>query len=269
MASHGTVGEPVRLPVICPGMSQIRHEPRARTVGWELAAGHTIDRHRHDDHQLVYVSAGVLVVTTAAGSWIAAADRAVWIPAGTWHEHRFHGASRFHTVGFAAARPPLPADAPAVVAVSPLLRELLIACADPAAAPAETRRVRAVVRDQLRRSPQQAFVLPTPRDPRLVDACALATERLADAITLADLARAVGASERTLSRLFRDELGMTYPRWRRSLRILRAAILLCDGASVTAAAHDCGWRTTSSFVAAFGEAMGQTPGAYRASSAAA
>src|SRR5262245_4680269 len=113
-------------------MSEIRHTPRASTVAWDLAAGHTIDRHRHDDHQLVYVSTGVLVVQTAAGSWVAARDRAVWLPAGTWHQHRFYGASRFHTVGFPANRPPLADRGPTVVAVSPLLRELLIACADPA-----------------------------------------------------------------------------------------------------------------------------------------
>jgi AraC-like DNA-binding protein len=71
-------------------------------------------------------------------------------------------------------------------------------------------------------------------------------------------------SERTLSRLFREELGMTYPQWRRNLRLLRAAILLCSGASVTTAARECGWGTTSSFIEAFRRSMGQTPGAYQA-----
>lgn len=245
-------------------MSEIRHEPRARTIAWDLAAGHTIERHRHDDHQLVYVSSGVLVVHTAAGSWVAARDRAVWLPAGTWHEHRFYGASRFHTVGFPANKPPLPDPGPTVVAVSALLRELLIACADPTLTGEEVRRVRAVVRDQLKRSPQQPITLPTPQDPRLTEACAIATDSLDASVTLAELGRRVGASERTLSRLFRDELGMTYPQWRRNLRLLSAAILLCDGASVTTAAHQCGWRTTSSFIEAFRQTMGQTPGAYKA-----
>jgi AraC-like DNA-binding protein len=246
-------------------MSEIRHVPRARTVAWELAAGHEIDRHRHDDHQLVYVSTGVLVVQTAAGSWVAARDRAVWLPAGTWHQHRFYGASRFHTVGFPVAAALLPVDAPTVVAVSPLLRELLVAFTAADRTPRELRHIRAVMRDQLARSPQQPLMLPTPRDPRLVDACALATDRLDTSLPLRRLAVEVGASERTLSRLFRDELGMTYPQWRTNLRLHSAAILLCAGAPVTTVAHECGWKTASSFIEAFRRAMGQTPGSYRPS----
>lgn len=248
-------------------MSYIRHEPEARTVAWQLAGGHTIDRHRHDGHQLVYVSAGVLAVQTAAGSWVASRDRAVWLPAGTWHEHRFYGASSFHTVGFPADQPPLADREPTIVAVSPLLRELLIACADPVLTRWEVERVRAVIRDQLTRSPHQPVSLPAPRDPRLAQACAIAAEQLERPYTLAALARSVGASQRTLSRLFRDQLGMTYPQWRTNLRLLNAVILLSSGVPVTTTAHQCGWSTTSSFIDAFRRAMGQTPGAYKSATA--
>lgn len=244
-------------------MSEIRHEPVAHTVGWELTAGHTIDRHRHDDHQLVYVSSGVLRTHTAAGSWVVSRDRAVWLPAGTWHEHRFYGQSSFYTVGFPADEPPWREREPALVAVSPLLRELLIECARADLSRAEARRVRAVIGDQLRRSAQQPMALPAPQDPRLTDACALAEKRLADQIGLDDLARQVGASQSTLSRLFRHELGMTYPQWRTNVRLLNAAILLSGGASVTDTAQQCGWHTTSSFIDTFRRAMGVTPGAYR------
>jgi AraC-like DNA-binding protein len=77
------------------------------------------------------------------------------------------------------------------------------------------------------------------------------------------LARRVGASERSLSRLFRDELGMSYPQRRTSLRLLNAMILLSCGTSVTTTAHQCGWKTTSSFIDTFRHTLGQTPGAYR------
>jgi len=244
-------------------MSRIRHEPLARTVGWELAGGHTIDRHRHDGHQLVYVSAGVLETQTAAGSWVVSRDRGLWLPAGTWHEHRFFGPSTFHTVGFPAAEPPWNEPDPTLVSVSALLRELLIACADPDLSRPELRRVRKVIGDQLTRSAQRPMTLPAPRDPRLGDACALVTQNLGERLTLAEVAGAIGASESTLSRLFRHELGMTYPQWRTNVRLLRAAILLASGASVTQTAYQCGWQTTSSFIDTFRRAMGQTPGAYK------
>src|SRR3954469_14953834 len=77
-----------RLPVICRRVSGIRHRADAPTVVQLRAAGERIDRHRHDNHQLVYVSSGVIAVSTAAGRWVASAERAVWLPAQIWHEHR-------------------------------------------------------------------------------------------------------------------------------------------------------------------------------------
>lgn len=109
------------------------------------------------------------------------------------------------------------------------------------------------------------MTLPAARDPRLEEVCALVRDRLDQHITLAALASRVGASQSTLSRLFRHELGMTYPQWRTNLRLLNAAILLSSGAPVTETAHRCGWQTTSSFIDTFRRAMGQTPGSYKIS----
>ncbi|WP_329446354.1 AraC family transcriptional regulator [Streptomyces canus] len=53
--------------------------------------------------------------------------------------------------------------------------------------------------------------------------------------SLAELDRRVGASERTLSRLFGDELGMGYTAWRTQLRQHRAVLLLAKGRTVTQA----------------------------------
>ncbi|HEY6891442.1 MAG TPA: helix-turn-helix transcriptional regulator, partial [Solirubrobacter sp.] len=195
-------------------MSEIRHTPFVPTITQLRAGGDRIHRHRHDEHQLVYVSTGVLAVSTAGGRWVASAERAVWLPAGTWHEHRFYGASAFHSVGFGVDSAPLADRDPTVIAVSPLLRELLVACTDETLPAPEVRRIRAVLRDQLRRTRQEPIMLPAAKDPRLADACAIVGSDLATPHPLAALASRVGAGERTLSRLFRDEFGMTYPQWR-------------------------------------------------------
>lgn len=249
-------------------MSNIRHTPRAPTQVQSRAGGEVIDRHRHDDHQLVYVSTGVLAIQTEAGAWVAACGRAIWIPAGTWHEHRFYGASSFHTVGFPVAGAPLTDHTPVIVAVSGLLRELLIACTDPGLPASESRRVRAVVRDQLRRAHVQPISLPTAHDARLAEACDLVLTDLPQPRTLAWLARRAGTSERTLARLFRSEFGMTYPQWRTNFRLFHAMIQLAGGASVTETGHRCGWATTSAFIDTFRHAMGQTPGSYQSAVAA-
>jgi AraC-like DNA-binding protein/mannose-6-phosphate isomerase-like protein (cupin superfamily) len=254
------------LPVFCLSVSQIRHEPVAPTTTQFRAGGDVIDRHRHDDHQLIYVSSGVLAIRTEHGSWIASNDRAVWVPANTWHEHRFYGQSRFHTIGFPVrgSAPLLNVGTPTVIAVDSIVRELLIALTSDTLTRPEARHIEVVIRDRLRHVEAQTVSLPEPRDRRLADACRLVEANLSEPYTLTEVARRVHAGERTLSRLFRDEFGLTYPQWRTRARMFAAMIMLAEGASVTGTAHACGWATTSAFVRAFAEIAGTTPGAYRA-----
>jgi len=267
-AHHATVSRAhaVVLPIFCLLVSQNSRRPPAPSATRDHAAGEVIGRHRHDYHQLLYVSTGILAVQTEAGAWVASGDRAVWTPADTWHEHRVHGRSSVHTVGFPADEAPLPAAAPTVVAVDGLLRELLIACTEPGLPTPESQRLRVVLGDRLRRAHVQPLTLPTAHDPRLANACQLVLGDLSRPRTMAWLARSVGVGERTLTRLFRAEFGMTYPQWRTNTRVFHAMIQLAEGATVTATAHRCGWATTSAFIDTFTRTMGQTPGAYRAAS---
>ncbi|MDT8915002.1 helix-turn-helix transcriptional regulator [Amycolatopsis sp. PS_44_ISF1] len=235
-------------------MSQSRHQH---------FAGQVIERHRHDEHQLVYVSRGVLAVHTERGAWIASADRALWIPAHTWHEHRVYGDAEVLTFMFPGQDSPLASDSPAVVAVNPFLRELLIARTEPGLTAAEAGPLQAVLQDRLRRAHDRPLTLPTARDARLAHACRLVTDDLSTPRTIRWLAQHARTSERTLARLFRLEFGITYPQWRTATRVFHAMIHLAEGATVTQTAHRCGWATTSAFVDTFARTMGQTPGTYQ------
>ncbi|MEV4336928.1 helix-turn-helix transcriptional regulator [Streptomyces sp. NPDC049590] len=242
-------------------MTPIRHQPVAPTHTRWLDPGAVIDAHRHDDHQIVCAGRGVLAVTTDAGSWIAPATRALWIPAGTVHAHQAHGTLELHTLGLPAAENPLGLDTPTVLAVGPLLRELIVAYTrGPRDGSPERARLRAVLLDQLRASPQRPLHLPAPASPVLRALCDILRADPADRRTLAELGRRVGASDRTLSRLFRRDLGMTFPQWRTQLRLHHALVLLAEGTPVTAVAHRCGWSSASAFIDVFRRAFGHTPG---------
>ncbi|RNI21659.1 AraC family transcriptional regulator [Flexivirga caeni] len=244
-------------------MSQNRHTPIAATTTLLHRGGDVIDRHHHDEHQLIYVSSGVVAIRTAHGAWVASRDRALWVPAHTWHEHRFYGRSSFHTVGFGAGSGPLPTDAPTVIAVDPLLRESLVALTGEKPPAREEHHLRAVISDRLHRAPLQPFVLPMPTDPRLTDACRIIEADLSIPRSIGWLAARVNTGERTLSRLFRTEFGMSYPQWRTRARLFTAMVLLSEGNSVTSTAHATGWATTSAFVDTFSHTLGVTPGSYR------
>ncbi|MFJ1717286.1 AraC family transcriptional regulator [Streptomyces sp. NPDC088260] len=244
-------------------MPDVRHYPEAPTRTRAMGPGEHIEAHRHDDHQVVYAGSGVLAVTTDAGTWFAPGNRAIWVPAGCVHAHRAHGHLALHLLGLPADTNPLGLDTPTVLSVDPLLRELILACTlDPEDDTPERLRLRAVLLDRLRASPQQPVHLPAPSDPRLKAVCGMLCHDPADPRTLADLAAGAGAGQRTLSRLFRSELGMTFPQWRTRLRLYHALRMLADGVPVTSVAQRCGWSSTSAFIDVFRRAFGYTPGTH-------
>jgi AraC-like DNA-binding protein len=233
-------------------------------AGW-LPHGFHLDTHRHTDGQLVYAAAGALATTTERGTWVAPANRATWTPPGFDHSHRFYGRTDVRLVAIPAELCGALVTHPCVFAVGPLLREAILALIDRREVrPGAYERLRAVVIDELAETPEQSLHLPEPRDDRLRAVTDLLHADPGRGATLVELGRTVGASERTLSRLFHTELGMSFHRWRTILRIHHALVHLTGGRSVTDTAMECGWSNPSSFIEAFTEVVGQTPGRYQA-----
>lgn len=100
--------------------------------------------------------------------------------------------------------------------------------------------------------------LPLPLDNR---ACRTAELILGSrgAAELPTIARNSGASIRTLGRLFAEDTGMAFGRWRRRARCLAALGLISEGADVTAAGVTVGYSTPSAFISAFKREFGLTP----------
>ncbi len=204
----------------------------------------------------------MLQVSTDAGTWVVPPYRAVWLPAGVAHTHQAYGPTQLRTVNFDRAVAGF--AEPAVLAVSPLLREVVIALTGKDAPSGERRRnLERVAMDQLEQVEELPLRLPLPADDRLRAIAAALADDPADQRTLAEFGRAVGASERTLSRLFRRQTSMTFPQWRTQMRLQHALILLATGASVTSVAAACGYAGPSAFIQAFQSAFGSTPGRFR------
>jgi len=223
-----------------------------------------IDWHDHAEHQLVYPRSGVLQVRTERGAWVVPPRRAVWLPAGVAHSHRAHGRTRMLTLSIPADVNPLSATEPTVVAVSGLLREVITTLAEGRPlGPDDRADLHRVVLRRLAPAAVLRHHLPAPADPRLRDVAAILADDPADHRTLAELGHATGASERTLSRLFRRDTGMTFPQWRAQLRLQHAMLLLAADSNVTGAAAASGYNNVSAFIAAFRDAFGVTPATYR------
>ncbi|MFI6772548.1 AraC family transcriptional regulator [Nocardia sp. NPDC050412] len=225
--------------------------------------------HSHPRGHLVYAARGVLSVHTERGTSIVPANRIAWTPAGFTHYHRAHSDTDMRILFLPASLARLAPEQPAVFMVSDLAREILLTLTGPREFDrAALARLRRVLVDELREAHEQPLQLPEPRDDRLRAIAQMLYQRPADNSSLAELGQQIGASARTLSRLFHNELGMTFYQWRTQLRIYHALVLLADGHDTTHVAYACGWANPSSFIAAFTNIIGTTPGRYRTSRAA-
>ena len=64
---------------------------------------------------------------------------------------------------------------------------------------------------------------------------------------------------RTRERLFREETGVSFGRWRRQIQLARAVRLLAEGNKITAVAMEVGYSSPSAFLVTFRKAFGATP----------
>jgi AraC-like DNA-binding protein len=123
-------------------------------------------------------------------------------------------------------------------------------------------RIMRLILDEICASPELPLRVPMPADPRLLRICALLLEAPGTEGDLSDWARVGALSRRTLTRLFRQETGMTFASWRQHVRLMEAMARLAGGASISDVSHDLGYGCQSAFTAMFRRVMGKPPRAY-------
>jgi AraC-like DNA-binding protein len=223
------------------------------------------DRRRYDWDGLVYASEGVMTIQTAKGSWVVPPHRAVWVPAGVEHSTEVSAGLSLRTLYF---RPrllkALPRDC-CVVNIPPLLRELILHTVEIGmlnrTIPAHARLI-GVLRDQIEILGAVPLQLPRPTEPRARRVAEMLSANPEDRSSLELIAKRVGASPRTIQRLFQAQTKMAFGKWRERLRLLHALRLLAANEPVTNVALDLGYASTSAFIAMFKRAFGTTPRRY-------
>lgn len=221
-----------------------------------------IAAHRHRRHQLVYAIQGLMVVVSGHGRWVVPSTRALWMPAETVHAVHCIGALRMRSLYIrTGAIAGMPAQ-PSVVEVGPLLAELIRQAATIAwDHPADSRdgRLMRLILDELHALPELPLHLPQPSDPRLRRLCDALQAEPGDAATLGDWAARLHLDGKTVQRLFRRELGMTFGQWRQQVRLLRGLERLAAGEKIIDVALALGYDSPSAFSAMFRRQFGRSP----------
>lgn len=233
-------------------------------VARSLEPAETIGSHTHTWGQFTYALDGVLRVSAANSSWIIPPLRAIWIAAGTPHDVTVLEKARMRLLCVSTERSPFAQDC-TVVEVSPLLRESIEALeqsSEPGAEPSRLHLLSELILDELPRSATRPIRVPLPADKRLKALCEGMLDEPGSAQTLEDWARVVGASERTLARLFERELGLSFGQWRQQMRLAHAAPLIARGVPMSQVAEQLGYASQSAFSAMFKKTFGSTPTAF-------
>jgi AraC-like DNA-binding protein len=248
-----------------------------------LAADAKIVPHHHDWAQVAISITGVTRITAGHSTYLVPACRAVWIPPGVEHVVTVIETTELRTLyvhqpaGQFGPGVPL-ADQAAwrhcrVLEVSPLLRELVLqmdVAMDGPTPPgsellAREQRLGTLALDELRRAAPLRLGIELPQDKRLRALCEAV---LADPTRHASLeawAADVGASTRTVARLFRQQLGTSFGPWRQQVLLARALVLAAQGKPMGVIAAELGYASASAFTAMVRRSVGEPPGRFFAS----
>lgn len=123
-------------------------------------------------------------------------------------------------------------------------------------------RILAVISDEICKSPHESLYFPQPKDPRL--------QKVTQAILIDPSSKnsvehwaSIGAiSSRTLRRLIRNELNMSFNEWRQQILLIHSLEMMARGESVGDVAYALGYATPSNFIAMFRRVYGESPTRY-------
>ena len=228
--------------------------------------GVRLDTHMHREAQLVYASKGTMQVTTPKGRWLVPPDRAVWVPALSEHAIDVLADIQMRTLYFEfdwlkreARSHSL--DAEFVVRVSPLLHQTILALFDERSDRERTGLLLRLAMMELDRAEDSATFIPLPHEPRCRRAADIVLADPTGTHEIETLAREVGTSARTLSRLFSSETQLSFKSWCQRARIAAAIEKLSTNGNVSVKqlASELGYASVPAFSHAFRQVTGKTP----------
>jgi AraC-like DNA-binding protein len=233
-----------------------------------------VEPHQHPWSQLTYCASGLMQVIVTQGArettFIVPPSRAVWISPQVQHSVVVLEAAELRTVYIAPGALPASWSDSRVLLVSKLLREVIHAL-DGSEPGTRDNALMALALDEIARANTQALGVPMPHpeygDKRLRNLCEAVLRNPAAHAKLKAWGADVGASERTVARLFRDELGTTYQQWRTQVVLAHALPQLVRGTPIADVAANAGYTSDSAFSAMFKQAMGHAPSYFQTKTA--
>lgn len=236
------------------------NKPPLKITQSPLKAQKKLGKHHHAESQLVIVKSGRLVLEADSILRVLSPGQAVWLPSYMSHDGETVQEGQLLSVYMNESATDQRAFE--FVDVSPLLKALIYRRLEHPDAGSDSltmKHIDAVILDELQHARPQPFSVNLPQDSRLQKIVHVLVHDPSDQTALATWSKQVGASERTLQRLFEMETGYSFRDWRTLLRFDHAKMSLLSGKSVTQTALEVGYESVSAFSAAFRSWFDQSP----------
>ncbi|WP_264906960.1 helix-turn-helix transcriptional regulator [Vibrio sp. STUT-A11] len=230
-----------------------------------MVAESSIKPHAHPRGQLLWAAKGILRVTSEKGVWVVPSTHAVWIPGGHYHQVSNETATQTRNLyidpSFCVRQN---SDKVIMLKMSSLMREIILKLTE-SPEPLTKARVHhlgLVALDELESLEALELFIPSGNDPRLQRLISIIVNHPEQSLLLEELATQVGASVRTIERLFKAETGLTFRQWRSRFRLMNSLEKIAQGQNTTLVAHQLGYSSVSSFISSFKKLFGCTPQEY-------
>lgn len=251
---------------------------KARVITADLQ----VEQHSHAWGQLAFSATGVARITAGRSTFIVPPSRAVWIPPHVVHAVTVLEDADIRTVYVHQhgdqVGPGVPDEQQAVwrqcrvLEVTSLMRELVMELARvpapdrgadgrfPVDEPTERERcLAALILDEMRQAKPVPLGVALPGDKRLRALCEAVLNEPGRHTTLAGWSAEVGASPRTVARLFRDELQTSFVQWRQQVLLAKALSLAARKRPMSHIAAELGYASASAFTAMVTRSVGMPP----------
>lgn len=228
----------------------------------EYDAAHSTEWHKHGTGQLFWLSRGLMIIETELTQWVVTPGAVGWFPADLYHRARSAGPVRGKCLYLKpASNMPFPlcsgvygVDAFILALLERLCLNGSADCRD------ELLKILTCELNQLAALPLQ---LTLPEDRRARNVADELLKNPGCVLNQTQLAHKWGISVRNLSRLFHQETGLTFSRWRQQAKVLSSLQWVFTGLSVNEVAYLSGYSNVSSYIEVFRERFGKTPGQFK------
>ncbi|MHC5202756.1 AraC family transcriptional regulator [Myroides sp. LJL119] len=225
---------------------------------------HDSGLHQHGMAQLLFAPSGCMTITSGNQQSILPPTMAAWIPPCYPHRITMKNVVAYRSIYFHESVCLDDLSQFSIFHVNGLLKELIerISFWPWDMSVDLQKNTLSLFWEEFYNAPKQNLTLLVPEDPRIKHHVELWNQGESKPKFLKEFANEVGASQKTITRIFLKQTGMSYQQWRQQWRLQKSIELLAQGKNVCETAYDLEFSSDSAFIEFFKKYQRETPHKY-------